>query len=139
MKSFILKFAPILIITAALFTPVFAGMWDEPADEWAYSRLDRAQAKVDEGTKNPIKKVWRKIVLWDAKNASNVYRSYEKAATEEQKRRINTYNNCDNCCNNTTPIFIPTYTHINPVPMIPQTHGVTVHGYYGPQYTHVSY
>ena len=41
------------------------------------NRYERTQAKIDEGTKNPIKMAWRRVVLWDTRNSIRVQKSIQ--------------------------------------------------------------
>ncbi len=51
------------------------------------SRYERTQAKIEEGTKNPIKKAWRRIVLWDTRNSIR----FQKAVEDYQQNKKQTY------------------------------------------------
>ena len=81
-KKYVFAFL-ILILSA----PVFANEWSE---DWTQRHYEKAELKANEYTRNPVKKVWRKIVLWDAKNAINTQVAVNGAVQKYEESRPST-------------------------------------------------
>lgn len=61
--------------------PVYAESIFTP--EGRQEHYEKALIKYNEPTKNPIKRVWRKVVLWDAENGVEI----DKYTTQRQKEQ----------------------------------------------------
>jgi len=65
MKKYVFAFL-ILMLSLPVHAENSANDWSE---NWCQKHLSKAEMLAAQPTKNPIKKAWRKVVLWDAKNA----------------------------------------------------------------------
>lgn len=84
MKKYVLAFL-ILMLSLPACAESSVNDWSE---DWCQRHLSKAETLAAQPTKNPVKKVWRKIVLWDAKNAVKVQEALAPsvASAEELNR-----------------------------------------------------
>ncbi|UKI40508.1 MAG: hypothetical protein L6V95_09975 [Candidatus Melainabacteria bacterium] len=59
----------ILLLSQQVFADGKIHSANDWSENWCQKHLEKAESLMAQPTNNPIKKTWRKIVLWDAKNA----------------------------------------------------------------------